>query len=58
MIVKATPIGPQTANAAAEPVRHLGELPTFLEAPAVKAAFLPGGCVNTSMGRLRAATQS
>ena len=30
-IAKATPIGPQTANTAAEPVRHLGKPPEFLE---------------------------
>ena len=31
MIAKATPVGPQTANTAAEPVRHLGKLPEFLD---------------------------
>lgn len=39
MTVKATPIGPQTANAAAEPVRHLGELPKFLEASLQQLPF-------------------
>lgn len=39
MIVKATPIGPQTASTAAQPVRHLGELPKFLEALLQKLPF-------------------
>lgn len=31
MIAETTPMSPQTSNAAAEPVRHLGKLPKFLK---------------------------